>query len=298
MPQPDVLEAQLRANRATAAAVRARVLAFVAATWYGLGSWNVPDVERFVALALPIVLGGQRTIASLTDSYLALLAARAFGGVPEPVGVDTLLVTGAALRNGTDPELVYRRGGAEVWDALGAGDPLSVAVERGAARLASVTSTDLQLAKTHTARQVLTQMPPDRKPTGYVRTLEGPSSCGFCALASTRLYHVDELLPIHPACDCGVEPYYGDPQLVVDPGQLEQVHRLAAEFFGSAYPSGFDRSSGAGDYHDFVIVHEHGELGPVLARKASTSPDPRSRQRPDPATHGPARALSRHGSTA
>lgn len=267
MPRPDALEAQIRANRVTAAAVRARVLAFVAATWFGLGSWNVPDVERFIALVLPFVLGGQRTIASLTDSYLALLAARALGGVPEPVGVDTLLVTGAALRNGTDPELVYRRGGAEVWAALEAGEPLNVAVERGAARLASVTSTDLQLAKTHTARQVLAQQPADRQPTGYVRTLEGPSSCGFCALASTRLYHVEELLPIHPACDCDVAPYYGDPQLVVDPHQLERIHKLAADFFGTSRASGVDRGSGAFDYHDFVIVHEHGELGPVLARK-------------------------------
>lgn len=267
MPQPDVLEVQIRANRAAAAAVRLRVLAFVATAWLGLGSWNVPDVERFVALVLPIVLGGQRTIASLTDSYLALLAARAFGSVPQPIGVDTALVTGAALRNGTDPELVYRRGGAVVWDNLANGEPLPVAVERGLVRLTSIASTDLQLAKTHAARQVLAQQPAGREPTGYVRTLEGTSSCGFCALASTRLYHVEELLPIHPGCDCDVAPYYRDPSLVIAPDQLERVHVLARDFFGTSRTSGVDRGSRQFDYHDFVIVHEHGELGPVLARK-------------------------------
>lgn len=267
MAQPDALTARIRANRMAAAAVRARVLEFVAAAWLGLGAWNVPDIERFISLVLPVVLGGQRTIASLTDSYLAMLAARELGTNPQPFGVDAALVTGAALRNGTDPALVYRRGGAEVWDALGKGEPLDVAVRRGLDRLTSITTTDLQLAKTHTARLVLANQPTGREPTGYVRTLEGASSCGFCALASTRLYHVEELLPIHPACDCDVAPYYGDPTLVVAPDQLERVHQLAQEFFSTSRASGFDRGSGQFDYHDFVIVHEHGELGPVLARK-------------------------------
>lgn len=264
---PDPLALQLAANRRSAAAVRARVLAFVTATWLGLGSWNVPDVERFVALVLPIVLGGQRTIAQLTDSYLAMLAARALGGLPEPVSIDLDLASGAALRNGTDPELVYRRGGAETWAALAAGEPLEVAVDRGLARLTSITTTDLQLAKTRAARQVLGNQPAGREPTGYVRTLEGTSSCGFCALASTRLYHVEDLLPIHPACDCDIAPYYGDQALVVASDELERVHRLAQDFFGTSRASGFDRGTGEFDYHDFVIVHEHGELGPVLARQ-------------------------------
>lgn len=264
---PDPLDLQIAANRRAAAAVRGRVLAFLTATWMGLGSWNVGDVERFIALVLPVVLAGQRSVATLTDSYLAMMAARAFGTLPEPVGVDPALVSGAVLRNGVDPELVYRRGGAVVWDNLAKGEPLLVAVERGLARLTSIASTDLQLAKTHAARLALVAQPKGQEPTGYVRTLEGTSSCGFCALASTRLYYVEELLPIHPGCDCDVEPYYGDRALVVDPARLEQVHALARDFFGTSRASGVDRDSGTFDYHDFVIVHEHGELGPVLARK-------------------------------
>lgn len=266
---PDPLELQIAANRRAAVAVRGRVLAFLAASWMGLGSWNVGDVERFVALVLPVVLAGQRSIATLTDSYLAMLAARAFGTLPEPASIDPVLVSGAVLRNGTDPELVYRRGGAVVWDNLAKGEPLPVAVERGLVRLTSIAATDLQLAKTHTARQVLEQQPSGREPTGYVRTLEGTSSCGFCALASTRLYHVEELLPIHPGCDCDVAPYYDDPNLVVDPNQLERVHALARDFFGTSRAAGVDIATGEFDYHDFVVVHEHGELGPVLARKGN-----------------------------
>ena len=261
---PDPLALQIAANRRAATQVRARVLAFVSSSWWALGAWNVPDIDRFVALVLPAVLAGQRSIAQLTDHYLGLVALRHGYELVDTLDVDQ--VTGQALR-GVDPEIVYRRGGAEVWGALAAGEPLEVAVERGAARLASVTATDLQLAKTHTARQVLGEQPADRRPTGFVRTLEGTSSCGFCALASTRLYHVEDLLPIHPGCDCDVEPYYGDQTLVVEPAQLERVHALARDFFGTSRASGFDRSSGELDYHDFVIVHEHGELGPVLARQ-------------------------------
>lgn len=267
MPQPDpVITAQIAANRAAATAVRARVVAFVTSSWLAMGSWNVGDVERFITQVLPLVLAGQRTIASLTDAYLAMLAARHFGGLPEPVGVPTELVTGAVLRNGTDPQLVYRRGGAEVWAALSAGEPLEAAVDRGLKRLVSITATDLQLAKTHTARAVFDRSPEDRKPTGFERTLEGDKSCGFCALASTRLYHREELLPIHPACDCDVAPFYGDGDLVADPARLEKVHALARDFFGTSRAAGVDLGTGQFDYHDFVIIHEHGELGPVLAR--------------------------------
>lgn len=272
---PDPLALQIAANRRAAAQVRARVLAFVSGTWWALGAWNVPDIDRFVALVVPAVLAGQRSVAQLTDHYLGLVALQHGYELADTLDVDQ--VTGPALR-GVDPQIVYRRGGAEVWDALAAGEPLEVAVERGSARLASIASTDLQLAKTHTARQVLAQQPADRRPTGFVRTLEGASSCGFCALASTRLYHVEELLPIHPACDCDVEPYWGEAAPVADPARLDRVHALAAEFFGSAYPSGFDRSSGAGDYHDFVIVHEHGELGPVLARQGQHFQGPEQQQ--------------------
>ena len=259
----DAIDAQLEANDAALRRTRARLVAFATSLWFGLGSWNVPDVERFVAVMLPAVLAAQRTTAALTDLQLALLAARFFGTTPAPLGLDLAQFVGAKVRT-ADPELVYRRPGAVVWDALGKGEPLEVGVEQGAKRIASLVATDLQLAKTHAARAVMTA---SDSGTGYFRrVLKGDKSCGLCALTSTRRYRTEDLLPIHPGCDCDVEPLLGDPDLVIDQAELDRIHGLAREFFGESRASGIDRRTGEFDYRDFVIVHEHGEYGPVLAR--------------------------------
>lgn len=269
---PDPLALQIAANRRAAGAVRFRVLAFITTAWWGLGSWNVPDIDRFVALVLPAVLAGQRTIASLTDQYL-ILVAESHGYQLRP-SVDLEQVTGTQLR-GVDPELVYRRGGAVVWDALKAGEPLDVATQRGLDRTVSTVETDLQLAKTHTARAV---MAADDRITGYRRVLEGAYSCGLCLLASTQRYHKADLLPIHPGCDCDVEPLFGADQHVIDEQTLALVHQRAAEYFGSDAT----RIASAGghvdhrplDFRDFVVVHDHGEYGPTLGRRGQTFEGP------------------------
>jgi hypothetical protein len=78
--------------------------------------------------------------------------------------------------------------------------------------------------------------------TRFKRTLSGLENCDLCALASGNTYYRGDLMPIHAGCDCGIVP----------------VTYLAP----SDLPSG-------------VVVHEHGELGPVLAREGDhfTGPD-------------------------
>jgi hypothetical protein len=265
---PDVYEAQLAANRAAIRATRARLAAYVSGIWFGLGSWMVGDVERFIDRILPAVTAAQRTTAVLTDQQIALIIARHLGTSPRPLGLALELLAGAPLRNGTPPELVYRRGGAEVWDALGKGEPLEVAVQRGATRIERNLGSDLQLAKTHAAREVIKATP---GAFGFKRVLVGDKSCGLCALAATQRYNREDLLPIHPACDCDVEPLLEPTEQVIDEAALSRIHELAAEFFGHDGTRGDSAGSHAEartyDFRDFVVVHEHGEYGPVLARK-------------------------------
>jgi hypothetical protein len=95
----------------------------------------------------------------------------------------------------------------------------------------------------------------------YRRVLRGPHSCAKCIIASTRRYRKSELLPIHPGCDCDVEPVT-DPNapLVLDEKLLLATHEQVKKFAGFK----FSNPSAKG-YQDLLIVHDHGEMGPVLS---------------------------------
>lgn len=261
--RPDVQARLLRANEAAIKQVRARLEGFLRSTWGNLGAWRDADVQRWVNQALPVVLGAQRQVAALTDAYLAQLLGTG------PSGVPFAEVTGAAVR-GVDPGEVYQRPGKTVWTALSQGASLAAAVEAGATRAVSIAMTDLQLTKTHTSRRVLGA---HDGVVGFRRTLTGVHSCGLCIVASTQRYHKGDLLPIHPGCDCGVDPITGahDPGQVIDPTRLANVHDAIQERFSASnlgareIPGQLTDKGEALLYRDALIVHTHGEIGPVLA---------------------------------
>jgi hypothetical protein len=222
------------AHQTRTEALRARIVRFIERTWGSLRSWRDDDIDRFVAAVLPTVEGGQRLTANLTDAYLAAIEAATFDTPVRPRGVNPDTVTTEALRGIPAAEL-WHRVGVTVWTALSRGVPLDQAVAQGERRALDLAVTGLQLAKTHTSQAILSN---DPRVTGYRRVLEGRGSCGLCVAVSTRRYHREDLMPIHPGCDCSVAPIYED----ADPGG-----RLVA------------------DLSQLVVTHEHGEIGPVLA---------------------------------
>lgn len=273
--RPDALTA---AYQAQVRAVRARVVAFVGATWLGLGTWRDSDVDRFVTLVLPVVLGGQMSVSALTNAYLARYRQMVFGGPFRAVSIDPKAVTGAAARNGTDPAVVYHRAGKQLWRALSNGEPIAEAVKQGHDRAVEAAATDLQRSKLLTDRAVARR---DPERTGTRRVLEGAYSCGLCVLAATQRYSKLDLLPLHPACDCSAEPLYGvHKDQVLEPEMLEELHRRAEAFFGLQPGQGRGVTAGSHgehreiDYRDIVVIHEHGELGPVLARRGQAFTGP------------------------
>lgn len=219
------------------AQIRRRVTRAIAQVWDSLDDYRDRDIARFIRQATPIVAGGQQQIATLTDAYLAQLAAANLGGRPRPRGIDPAAVTGVAVR-GIDPAEEYRRPGVTVRSALSAGAGMQDAVRRGRARALSLVATDLQLAKTHTARAALAT---DERVVGYRRVVSA-DPCELCRVASTQRYHRGELMPIHPGCSCGVAALYGD----ADPGQIIDSQRADED---GAEP----------------VVRQHGEISPVLA---------------------------------
>ena len=214
------------------AQVRRATVGTVQRTWLALDDYRDDDIARWVRAVSPAVQAGQIRTAALTDAYLA--AYRTLTVEPSrPVGVPADVATGA---RGVPTADVYARMGPEVWSKLANGLSFDEAVNAGLARAVKSAATDMQLAKTHAANYVFSV---DDRVTSYRRVVNG-KTCSLCISAADRTYYRGDLLPIHPGCDCGVQPVYGDPAPAVNgPAEL------------------------ADDRGD-VEVNEHGELGPVL----------------------------------
>jgi hypothetical protein len=243
----------------TTAQIRVDLLTALLTLFRGLGSWRDGDQPGFLRAAVPQAIGAQRTMSTLTGAYLAALLGDMLGQPPRPRPVPAR--TGAQLR-GVDPDEVYARPFRTMYASLGDGKPFEQAMKDAARRLTHIAATDLQLAKTHTARDVLDEQP---QVQGYQRVLTGSRSCGLCVVASTQRYRKAELLPIHPGCDCTVAPIVGgqDPGQVINADRLEDVHDAIEQTFGVSDRGGRNPI----DYRDVLVTHEHGEIGPVLARR-------------------------------
>lgn len=245
----------------------ASVLGKTSRSFSGLGSWRDADAAKFRRQTLPIILAGERQIASLTASYLEQLYREVDAKAPR-ISLDLDAVTGQALR-GVDPAEVYDRPFTEVYTALSKGESLDVAVGRGSHRLETIAKTDLQLAKTHTVREVAAEMP---KFKYTVRVLRGEFDCALCMIAATQRYHKEDLAPIHPGCDCDVKTVTADydPGQIIDEEFLNDVHDAVEAAIGQ-----FDRGGRAVDYRKIIVSREHGEIGPVLGYRGQrfTGPD-------------------------
>lgn len=252
--------------------IRQQVASAIEALWNALTSWRDSDIKSFSRSASTIVAAGQRQVASLTEAYLNQTRTIRTGSVARSKGIATRDVIGSAVRNGARPEDVYFRSGEQVWNELheqkekSQPTDLKSAVESGMKRAVKAAQTDLQLTKTAVSQKVLSK---DPDATGYRRVLEGAYSCALCIVASTQRYHKEDLMPIHPACDCSVAALYGDDKHVIDSKTLADAHDLIKETFGVS-----DAGARNPDYRKFIVVHDHGELGPLLGVRGQNFTSP------------------------
>lgn len=255
------------AAQAQSESLRQAVVAFLRELWDALGLYRNEQIPVFLGEFLPYLAQVQQEMSDLTVAHLELQ------GVA-PVRVDVADVSGAAIRNGTTPAEVYERPFHLVWrqlhDLPREDGAIDQAIEAGLKRAEQSALTDLQLTKTHTAQVGLAA---DPKVQGYRRVLEGESSCGLCIVASTQRYRREDLLPMHPACDCSVAPIVGDvdPGLIINAPLLEAAHQAIFDTFGKSSAGARDIGRGvvnikgeALKYRDVLVTHQHGELGPIL----------------------------------
>lgn len=243
-----------------------QLLAALATLFTGLGSWRDADAQRFTQQAVPLVRGAQQALAGLVAAFLAQQASDTTGRVVPAPAIPPALVTD--LR-GTTPAEVYQRPFRQLWAALADGQDLPEAIEHGTTRLREVAEADLQTTYAHANREGMARLLARARPVGWQRVLQGPSSCALCVLASTRRYTIADLNPIHPGCDCTVEPLWTGED--TDRGATQRVHEAVRELTGQSSTGG----RGALDYRQIQITHDHGELGPMLARPGDhfTGPD-------------------------
>lgn len=256
MPDLDSLNSLTEAYDGQVHAIRQQITAFGQAYWDSLPHYRASAVEDMIEAITPRVAAGQLRIADLTRAYLAQCA-RELGWKVVLPPIDQDEIRGA---RGVDPRVVYRRPAVDVYTALAAGKPLPQAAAEGRLRLTQLIGGDMQLAKVHASRQSMRGYPEEGQ--FYRRVLTGRENCALCVVASTQRYYRGDLLPIHPGCDCGVQPL--PPGLavnqVIDEDLLEQVHQITADRLGVS-----DRGGRTPDYRKLLTVSEHGEYGPTLS---------------------------------
>lgn len=238
------------------ARIRAMVKIAIRNIWRDLGSYNEADVQPFLDRALPLVRAAQLQSVSATEAFLTARLGVFPTGVPD---VEELV--GAGARKGTQPEEVYRRPFVEVWSALSDGVPWEDAVQRGMERAVSSAATDVQLAMRETAKAV-----GEREPGifGFQRVADG-SACDLCLIASTQRYHVEDLMPIHNNCGCGVEP------LTEPTGQIINRDRYDDLKQGGTIDR-MTESQRAGRYEERAAANR--DKAAEILRRAEAEPDP------------------------
>lgn len=226
----------------------------VTTAWQSLLAYDVANVAQFLAMVVPLILAAQRQSAMLTSTFLAsslaavpdvpptsvLPAPLRPRAAPLPASVDLARVTGAAIRNGTPPEVVYRRPFVTVWSMLQERKPWADAVHAGLARAQASAAMDVQNTMRHTLKVV-----GDAEPTilGY-RRVPDASACAFCKLIAGRRYLTSDLQPVHARCGCGV-------------GVITEANR--GDFTGKSENDLSITADGV-----TAAVRMHGELGPLL----------------------------------
>lgn len=229
----------------------------LATVFSSLGSWREDDYNRFVKYAARTVQGAKTQGARLQTAYYSEMA-KTLGARFKAVPSNMLDLSTEVLRNGVTTAEVYRRPFVEVYTALAKGEQMTDAIARGARRVQSIASTDVQLARREAGRQ---NRMSNQSIVGYRRVLTGSENCALCYVASTQRYTKSDLLPIHPGCDCGEMPIYGtqDPGQVLDQYNLDKAHELVQQRFGVSDRGARDPI----DYRD-IKIQDHGELGPML----------------------------------
>lgn len=237
-------QAQLATIAATLAAAAARSFA----GWYD----HAQITEWATELAAQIeAVQGQ--VASSTDAYLAEALADIKGARVAPSGA----INVTNLRKGVTHAGAYGRSADVFRYQRSLGKTEDEAQTAAVQRAEAVASTDVQLAARAQSQKFMVV----KHVSGWRRVIHPEKSkggtCGLCIAASTRIYHKDDLMPIHTHCACTTLPIvnFADPGGAINQSDLKDLYQQA----GATSAAKLKRVR--------YTVHANGELGPVLGVK-------------------------------
>jgi hypothetical protein len=180
------------------------------------------------------------------------------------------------IRGGADMTEVYQRPVEAFQRRMSTTGDEQIATHAALARVEELAEGDVMLTardsehaqmKAHGVKLYRRVLHPARNDSGL--------SCGMCIVASTRVYKIETLQPLHLRCKCTVLEIAGS----VDPGNLLNeadralLDRLYAEAGGTQR-----RELKETRYH----INEHGEYGPVLTRRGTPFNTPKQIGQDDP----------------
>jgi hypothetical protein len=253
MPTQRVL-ALVDRQAATRERLSGNLLALLARLWAALTTgqrYDDAQVAAFAAQAAALSKGARTAASGAQEAYLrqilALLDTQPGRG---------LKVSIPDAPRGVDPVVQYTRPVEEFRRLRVSGLDEFEANERALRRLQLIGDTDVSLAVRDTSAQVLAAAD---KVTGWRRVvhpeLSKGGTCGLCIVASDRLYHRGDLMPLHARCNCAVVPVVkgkADPGAALNADSLKALYQAA----GSTKAADLAKTR--------YVVRQHGELGPVL----------------------------------
>lgn len=236
-------------------------------TFRNLGKWRDEDIATFVEQVSVPLQGIKRNAASSAIAYheqVAKISKRVF----KAPSLSDLDLSMSALRNGANVNQVYGRPFVQMRMALAKGESFTDALDLGSRTATSFARTEVQLSRRQAS---LFARKANDNIVGFLRTLSGSENCALCYVASTQRYRKGDLLPIHPACDCGEMPIYGDTDTgqIIDQQLLDQSHEAVGQRFG------IDVGGRDPDYRK-IMIRDHGEMGPMLTVRGQKFTGPNS----------------------
>lgn len=221
------------------------------------------SADRLVDALAPTWGVAAAQVTVLTDAYVDAFLEQ-FDITPKrtiPLDPEDIV---SRVRPGVAPDELIRRPVKQVRYAIAEGSDLQGALGQGRRRLESIANTDVQQAFRLAFRE---RMADETDVRAYRRTLTGGENCAICVVATTQRYWSDQLMPIHPGCDCGVQPIVGPAGRIIDRDRLDQVKKLLKDE-GVKYGDRAEMANtkirvNIADADDVTEV-PHGELGPIL----------------------------------
>jgi hypothetical protein len=253
-----------RAHGMAQSAVLASTQAIIDQAWHDVENPYDPDAwGEFAAVSSAAITRGRERNTDLMGATMRRLMVEA--DVPFP----RVRPVAKADPRGISIEQEMLRPAASWRHDLSRGVPDEQARQTGLTRAHTIADVDLQMAS-RDAFAAISSMAPQI--IGWRRVLhpeiQVPGShvvpsqlCGLCIAAATRVYHKEELMPIHARCRCTVGPVF---DFESEDGDV--VHKLNDQDLTDVYASMDETNKNRLKRVKFV-VNEHGEIGPVLAEE-------------------------------